>query len=253
MTQKRDDDKAFVFGIRAVTEAIDSGKEINKIYLSARGNENPLINELLAKARENHISVQRVPVEKIQRMVRGNHQGIVASVSPVAYANLENIIIEAFENGIDPVVVILDGLTDVRNFGAIARTAEASGISALVIPEDDSVQITPDAVKTSAGALMHVPVCRVKNLKWVMKFLHDSGFRIFAATEKAVKNYTQADFSGPSALIMGSEDKGISLSLLKESDEWISLPMTGKIKSLNVAVSAGIFFYEILRQRNPNE
>lgn len=249
------EDGAFVFGIRAVSEAIDSGKEINKIFLSARGNDNPLMDELLEKARENKISIQRVPVEKIQRMVRGNHQGVVASVSPVAYANLENIVIDAFEQGIDPIIVLLDGLTDVRNFGAIARTAEASGITALVIPEDDSVQITPDSVKTSAGALMHLPVCRVKNLKWVMKFLHDSGFRIFAASEKAVKTYTQADFSGPVALIMGSEDKGISTALLKDSDEWISLPMTGKIKSLNVAVSAGIFFYEVLRQRNaqPNE
>ena len=234
-------------------EAIQSGKEIDKLLIKKDIN-GELINELFALIKERHLVVQRVPVEKINRITRKNHQGVVAFLSAVTYYNIEEVVPVLFEEGINPFLIVLDGITDVRNFGAIARTCDCAGVNAIIIPERNSVSVNADAIKTSSGALNYVPVCREKNLVNVVKFLKSSGYKVVGASEKSSVNYTLVDYTGPVALILGAEDKGISNDLLKLCDEFVSIPEFGNINSLNVSVAGGVMMYEVVRQRlNDNQ
>jgi 23S rRNA (guanosine2251-2'-O)-methyltransferase len=245
---KEENEKDFIFGTRAVIEALNARKEIDKILVNKELN-NDLIKELLGLAKQEGIPVVRVPEAKLNRTTRKNHQGVVAHISAIAYASLDNVIEECFSKGVSPLIMILDRITDVRNFGAIARTADVAGVHALVIPEKGSAQINSDAVKTSAGALNFLPVCRVKNLYYTVKDLKKMGLNVVSATEKTERNMYEADFTLPTALIIGSEEDGISNELMGVTDEFVGIPMAGNIESLNVSVAAAVLIYEAIRQR----
>ncbi len=238
----------FLFGTRAVIEAIKTGKTIDKVLIK-KGLKNELFSELLQLLKENGIAPQFVPVEKINRFTRKNHQGVIALLSPIEFDNIDNVLPGIFETGATPLILVLDQITDVRNFGAIARSAECAGVNTIIIPEKGMARIGADAVKTSAGAIHHLPICKVVNLEKTIRFLKDSGIRIVAATEKGDKTYTSADFTGPLAIVMGSEDTGISPNILKLTDEQLRIPILGQIESLNVSVSAALMIYEAVRQR----
>ncbi len=238
----------YIFGIRAVIEAIDAGKDIDKVLIK-KDLQGELAQELYDKIKENGVISQRVPIEKINRITRKNHQGIVAILSAVTYHSLEHLVPALYEEGSLPFMVVLDGITDVRNFGAIARTCECAGVDAIVIPAYGSVSVSGDAVKTSAGALHHLPVCRERNIVGAIRFLKDNGYKVVAASEKAAINYTQTDYTTPVAIVMGSEDTGISPEVLKLCDTLVAIPEFGHIKSLNVSVAAGVMIYEVVRQR----
>jgi 23S rRNA (guanosine2251-2'-O)-methyltransferase len=240
--------KDMIYGTRAVIEAIDAGKEVDKIMIQS-GLNNELIRELLDKARANRVPVQFVPPEKLRRLSNRNHQGVICILSAVAYASLDNLIDQAYSEGREPFILILDRITDVRNFGAIVRSAECAAVDGIVIGEKGNAAITSDAMKTSAGALNHVPVCREKELKKTVRFLQDRGITVIACTEKAVKSIYEGIGSGPVAIILGSEEDGVSEGLLRDVDELAKIPMRGKINSLNVSVAAGIAIFEVLRQR----
>lgn len=244
----KDKTTQIIFGIRPVAEAINSGREINKIFIK-KGLRSEQFNELFQKIRDFGIPFQFVPSEKLNSMTGGNHQGIVATLSLIEYKSLEEIIQRTYEEGRDPFIIVLDRITDVRNFGAIARTAECAGVDALVVPEKSSVTITPDAIKTSAGALNRVAVCRRKDLLTTINYLQESGITVAAATEKANDAYFNADLHGPIAILMGSEESGISNSLLDVADKLIKIPLAGAIESLNVSVACGVVAFEIIRQR----
>jgi 23S rRNA (guanosine2251-2'-O)-methyltransferase len=241
----------FIFGIRPVAEAISSGREINKVFIR-KNLQSELFSNLFQKIREAGIPFQFVPVEKLNGMVKGNHQGIIASLSLIEYKNLEEIVQRTFEEGRHPFILILDQITDVRNFGAITRTAECAGIDVVVIPEKNSVSITPDAIKASAGALNRIAVSRKRDLAETVQFLQKSGILVIAVTEKSDHYYYTADLQGPLALLLGSEETGISNNLLQLSDDNIKIPMAGAIDSLNVSVACGIIAFEVVRQRMQN-
>ena len=234
------DKSEMIFGVRAVIEAIQAGKEIDKILVK-KDIQSDLSKELFAALKGTLIPVQRVPVERINRITRKNHQGVVAFISSVTYQKTEDLVPFLFEQGKNPFFVMLDGVTDVRNFGAIARTCECAAVDAVIIPARGS---------TSAGALHTLPVCREQNLRATLQYLKDSGFRIVAATEKGDYDYTKADYTGPLCIIMGAEDTGVSYDNLALCDEWVKIPMLGTIESLNVSVAAGILIYEAVKQRN---
>jgi 23S rRNA (guanosine2251-2'-O)-methyltransferase len=238
----------FIFGIHAIREALDAGKELDRV-LVRRGAGSDLLKQLLVELRKREIPVQQVPVEKLNRITRKNHQGVIAWISQVTYSRLGDLLPGIYEAGEEPLLLILDGVSDVRNFGAIARTAECAGVHAIVVPSTGSAAINADAVKTSAGALHRIPVCRERDLVAAVKFMRDSGLRILAASEKASDGLYAADLMGPVALIMGSEERGVSNALLRHADSWLAIPMQGKISSLNVSVAAGIVIYEVVRQR----
>lgn len=238
----------YIFGIRPVIEAIEAGRDIDKIFVSKELHSD-VARELLDKAREMHVLVQRVLPEKIQRITRKQTQGVLAILSAVTYHRLDHLVPELYEAGLMPFVLILDGITDVRNFGAIARTAECAGVDAIVIPQHGSVSVGGDAVKTSAGALLHIPVCRERSVRGAVQFLKDNGYRVVAVSEKADINYTEANFTDPVALVMGAEDVGISPDVYELCDLRVGIPMFGKIGSLNVSVAAGVLMYEVVRQR----
>jgi 23S rRNA (guanosine2251-2'-O)-methyltransferase len=237
-----------IFGIRPVIEALKSGKEIDKILIQ-KGLRGEGFHQLNALIHEMELPVQFVPVDKLNQLTRLNHQGVVAFISEITYTQLESLIPFCYEQGRVPLILILDRITDVRNMGAIARTAECAGVDGILIPEKGSAQMNAIAVKTSAGALYKLPVCRSHNLKEAIVFLRNSGLKIVAATEKASFDYTEADYRQPMALIMGSEEDGVSDEYLKLTDEKIRIPLQGEIESLNVSVATGILLYEILRQR----
>jgi 23S rRNA (guanosine2251-2'-O)-methyltransferase len=239
----------YIFGMRTIIEAINSGKEIEKILIK-KGLQGELYHELMDLVHQMQIPIQLVPIEKIDRVTRKNHQGILAFISPIVYQNIEEIIPRLYEEGKTALILILDELTDVRNFGAIARSAEVAGVHAIIIPEKGSAQINADAIKTSAGALHLIPVCRTKSLSNVVKYLKNSGLKIVSATDKGTKFYYDIDMKDPIAIILGSEDLGIEAGLLKVSDEWAKIPQHGQIQSLNVSVAAGIIVFEALRQRS---
>jgi 23S rRNA (guanosine2251-2'-O)-methyltransferase len=238
----------FIYGIRPVIEALKAGKEIDKIILQ-KGLRGEGFHQLFGFIREMEIPSQFVPVEKLNRITRQNHQGVIAYISEISYQKLDYLIPFIYEQGRVPLLLALDRITDVRNLGAIARTAECAGLDALLIPSKGSAQINADAIKTSAGALYKLPVCRCNDMKESITFMKNSGLKIIAATEKASVEYTKADFTHPMALIMGSEESGISETCLKMADELIMIPLHGEIESLNVSVATGILLYEILRQR----
>ena len=237
-----------MFGIRAVIEAIESGKEIESLFVQ-RGMSGSLLSELKTLIRERDISYQQVPVEKLNRITLKNHQGVIAFISPITYQRIEDIIPAVYEEGQVPLILMLDGVTDIRNFGAIARTCECAGVDGIIIPAKNSVSVNADAIKTSAGALHTLPVCREQSLTQTIKFLKESGFKIVAATEKGDYDYSKANYMDPTCIIMGAEDKGVSYEHLALCDEWIKIPMCGTIESLNVSVAAGVLIYEAVKQR----
>jgi len=242
------DKNQYIYGLHAVLEAIEAGKDIDKIFISKTINDDTA-RLLIDKARHLRVPVQRVPVAKIDRITRRNHQGVLAMLSAVTYYRVDNLIPQLFENGDNPFVVVLDGVTDVRNFGAVARTCECAGVSAIVIPDHESVSVNADAVKTSAGALNYLPVCRAHNLVGAVKFLKESGFKVVGTSDKSNTMYTAADFTGPVAIVLGAEDKGISPDIMRLCDEQLMIPEFGRINSLNVSVAGAIMIYEVVRQR----
>lgn len=238
----------FIFGIRAVEEAIHSGKEIDRVLIR-KGLGGELFQAFFSVVRENNIPFQYVPEEKLNRITGKNHQGVIAFISSVVYHNIETIIPGIFEQGEIPLILLLDSITDVRNMGAIARSAECAGVHAIVIPEKGSAQINADAVKTSAGALHHIPVCRVKSLVNTVKFFKDCGLHVLAATEKASDLYFTSDFQKPVAIILGAEDVGVNPDLLRIADTLVKIPMKGQISSLNVSAATSVILFEAVRQR----
>jgi len=244
------DKNQVIFGYHAVLEAFEAGKTIDKILVSQKSAKNELLDKIFVLAKAQDVWIQRVPEIKIEKEVRNqNHQGIIAYISQITYSDLENVIAQVFESGKNPLVVILDSITDVHNFGAIARTAHCAGVDALVLPIQNSAKINSVAIKTSAGALLHIPVCREKNLKSTIHYLKECGLQVVACTEKGNSNIYEVDFTQPTAIIMGSEGEGIQPSLLKLCSTEAKIYMEGKISSLNVSVATGIILYEVVRQR----
>jgi 23S rRNA (guanosine2251-2'-O)-methyltransferase len=237
-----------IFGMRAVIEAIEAGKEIEKIFLQ-KGLSNELYHQLRKALHGNTIPIQIVPPEKLKRISEGNHQGVIAYLTEINYFITEELLATVFEKGKNPLVLILDRITDVRNFGAIARGAECAGVDFIIIPSRGAAQINGDAIKTSAGALHRMKVCREDNLKNTIEYLKTSGLQIVACHEKTDKLIYNADFKKPTAIIMGSEENGISNEYLKRSEIEVKIPMTGQIASLNVSVATGIVLFEAVKQR----
>lgn len=239
-----------IFGIRAVIEAIQQEKEIDKVMLK-QGVRGELFQQLFNLIREKQIPFQYVPEEVFKPFADRNHQGVLAEVSPVPYRELSEVLEEVEADGKIPFLLILDRVTDVRNFGAIVRSAECAGVNAVIIPNKNSAKISSDALKTSAGALYHIPVCRVLNLKKIVRELKfQRGIQVYAASEKAEKFYTQVDMTLPTAIIMGAEDKGIDPELLNISTDCIKIPQKGQIESLNVSAAAAVLMFEVIRQRD---
>lgn len=247
------DKSQYIYGIHAVLEAMEAGKDIDKILLSKTLNPET-VQEITERARQLRVPVQRVPVQKIDRITRRNHQGVLAMMAAVTYYRVEDLVPQLFDDGENPFIVVLDGVTDVRNFGAVARTCECAGVSAIVIPDRESVSANADAVKTSAGALNYLPVCRERNLVNAVKLLRDSGFRIVGTSDKSQVPYTKGNYTGPVAIVLGAEDKGVSPEIMKLCDTQVMIPEFGHINSLNVSVAGGIMIYEVVRQRlNDNQ
>ncbi len=246
--EHREKDNNFIFGMRPVMEAIEAGKDIDKILIR-RGLSGDLFNELYAAIKQYELNYQLVPEEKLNNITRKNHQGIIAFISPVPLQRIEDIIPSLFEKGVTPFILALDSITDVRNLGSIARSAECAGVHAILLPEKGSAQLNADAMKTSAGALHHIAICRTPKFKASLQFLQQSGIKLVAATEKAVVLYHKTDYSVPVCIIMGSEDTGIDADTLRISDELVKIPILGKISSLNVANAASVLMYEVVKQR----
>ncbi len=243
--KKKNDD--IIFGIRAIIEAINSGKQIEKVLLK-RG-QGELYKELFEAIKQNKVPCQHVPIEKLNKITMKNHQGAIAFVSPITFDNIESILPNLYEDGKNPFILVLDQITDVRNFGAIVRTAECAGVDAIVVPEKGAASINADAVKTSAGALHLVPICRSRDLKSTVRFLQESGLKVVAASEKAKDNYTEISYAEPVAIVMGSEEFGISEDIVRLADHLVQIPILGQIQSLNVSVAAGLLAYEVVRHR----
>ncbi|MFA6950303.1 MAG: 23S rRNA (guanosine(2251)-2'-O)-methyltransferase RlmB [Lentimicrobiaceae bacterium] len=240
-------DNNLIYGIRPAIEAIKAGKEVDKLFLQT-GLKGELIPELRKLINENHIPYQYVPVEKLNRMTRGNHQGVACYISEVIYQPLDVLLMSVFEKGETPLFIILDRITDVRNMGAIARSAVCAGAHGIIIPDRGGAPVNADAVKTSAGALNIIPVHKSSNLKTTIEYLKQSGLRIVSVSEKGKTDYFNSQLTGPLALIMGSEEDGVSGEYLSRSDEVIRIPMQGEISSLNVSVAAGIVLFDVVRQ-----
>ncbi len=239
----------FIFGWHPVLEALRSDKTIDKILVEKELKSDEM-TELMQLVKKQSIYVQRVPIEKLNRVTRKAHQGVVAFISEIDFVPLENIVAGAFEAGRNPLILVLDRITDVRNFGAIVRSAECTGVDGIVVPTRLTAQMGADAVKTSAGALMHMPICRYRSLVGAVNFLKESGLKVVACTEKTEKQIYQLELNVPLAIVMGSEEVGISGEILELVDEKMCLPMTGKIGSLNVSVATGVALYEVVRQRS---
>ena len=236
-----------IYGIRSVIEAINSSQDIDKVFIQT-GLKGALIGKLESLIRKNKINFSYVPTQKLDRLSKKNHQGVVARISPIKFLTMDQFgeKLAAIKN---PFVLILDQVNDVRNFGAIIRTAEISGVDGIIIQNSSSAPINSDTIKTSAGAIFNIPICKVNHIKDAIYHLQSLDISIVSATEKSDKNIYDVDLKGPVAIIMGSEQKGISKSVLNLSDESVKLPVYGKIESLNVSVACGIFLYEVVRQR----
>lgn len=238
-----------IFGIRAIIEAINAGKEIDKVFIQ-KDAQGDLMQELMKTMKRNNINFSYVPVEKLNRLTHNNHQGAVASIAPISFVSLETLVESVIESGKKPLFLILDQLSDARNFGAIIRTAECTGVDGIIIQKQGSAPVNGDTVKTSAGAVFNVPICKVDHIKDAIFYLQGSGVKTVAATEKTDDTLYAIDFNQPVAIIMGSEDRGVNPSVLKIVDEKAKLPMFGTISSLNVSVACGAFLYESVRQRS---
>jgi 23S rRNA (guanosine2251-2'-O)-methyltransferase len=235
-------------GVNACVEAMKEGREMERLFIK-KGSRGDNLSELLSMARERGIPISYVPIEKLDRLTRVNHQGVVGVASLIEYGILEDLIPFLYEQGKDPLILVLDRVTDVRNFGAICRTAECMGVDAVVIPDKEAAQVNVEAMKTSAGALNRIPVCRVQDLKKSIKFLQNSGLKVVAASEKGSEAVYKTELIGPLTVVMGSEEDGVSDALIRTADLLLSIPMPGKTDSLNVSVAAGMFLYEVARQR----
>lgn len=241
--------KNIIFGIRPVIEAIEAGRQIDKVMIK-KGAEGPLVQELRTICRQYRVQVQDVPVEKLNRLVRNaNHQGVVAQTAAIEYAEISEVVDALEERKENPLIVVFDGVTDVRNFGGIARSAECAGAHALVMPVKNGAPVNADAIKTSAGALNLIPVCRVGSVRNTLRYLQERGMQVVAATEKSNVLLYEADFSKPTVLVMGSEDTGISKEVLKMCDVKMAIPLMGSIESLNVSAAAAVMLFEVVRQR----
>ena len=238
-----------IFGIRAIIEAVHAGKEIDKVFIQ-KDAQGDLMQELMKTLKKNNINFSYVPVEKLNRLTHNNHQGAVASIAPISFYTLENLVESVIESGKKPLFLILDQLSDARNFGAIIRTAECTGVDGIIVPKQGSAPVNGDTVKTSAGAVFNVPICKVDHIKDAIFYLQGSGIKTIAATEKTEHNIYDISLNEPLAIIMGSEDRGVNPSVLKIVDEKAKLPMFGTISSLNVSVACGAFLYETVRQRS---
>lgn len=238
-----------IFGIRAIIEAINSGKEIDKVFVQ-KDAQGDLMRDLMKTLKKHNINFSYVPVEKLNRLTPNNHQGAVASIAPIGFHNLETLVETVLESGRTPLFLILDQLSDARNFGAIIRTAECTGVDGIIVQKQGSAPVNGDTVKTSAGAVFNVPICKVEHIKGAIFHLQGSGIKTVAATEKTDDTIYDIDLKQPLAIIMGSEDRGINPSVLKIVDEKAKLPMFGTISSLNVSVACGAFLYETVRQRS---
>lgn len=237
-----------IFGLRAIIEAINSNKTIDKVFLQ-KGLKGELFNELESLIRKQSINISYVPVEKLNRLTDKNHQGAVAQISPIEFHDLETLVINVIESGKTPLFLLLDQISDVRNFGAIIRTAECTGVDGIIIQKKGGAPINGDTVKTSAGAVFKVPICKVDHIKDAMFHLQASGIKVIAATEKTEDTIYDVSFAESCAIIMGSEGRGINPSVIKLADARAKLPLLGEIESLNVSVACGAFLYEVLRQR----
>jgi 23S rRNA (guanosine2251-2'-O)-methyltransferase len=243
--------KDYIYGFHPVQEALNEGEEFEKVFIQSNlKSEN--LRDLIKLLIEREIPFQKVPIQKLSRITRKNHQGIIAKISPIIFHKITDVIPDLYQEGKIPFILVLDQITDTRNLGAISRTAECAGINAILIPSTNTAQLSADAIKSSAGALLKIPLCRSKNLDQDVLFLKESGLNIFAASEKASKDYTEVDYTEPCAIVMGSEGKGISQSILENCNELISIPLLGEIKSLNVSVASGIILYEAVNQRIKN-
>lgn len=239
----------FIYGIRAVIESIENGKGVNKVLVQ-RGLKGDLVKELWSVLKKNNIVHQGVPIQKLDSITRKNHQGVIAFISPIEYYQLDQLLPEIYERGEQPLFVILDRITDVRNLGAIARSAECNRVHALILPSKGAALVTSDAIKTSVGALHKIPVCKVDSLKDTIDYLKNSGITIIGCTEKSDKILYNENLINPMAIIMGSEEDGVSSTYLKMCNSTIKIPLYGNVGSLNVSVAASIFMYEINRQRH---
>jgi 23S rRNA (guanosine2251-2'-O)-methyltransferase len=237
-----------IFGIRTVIEAINSGTTIDKVFIQ-KGLRGELFQELESLLRKEEVNTSYVPVEKLNRLSNKNHQGVVALISPIEFYDLDDLVLNVIESGKTPLFLLLDQLSDVRNFGAIIRTAECTGVNGIIIQKKGGAPVNADTVKTSAGAVFKVPICKVDHIKDAMFHLQASGIKVIAATEKTDNTLYDVSFKEPCAIIMGSEGKGITPSILKLADATAKLPILGEIESLNVSVACGAFLYEVVRQR----
>ncbi|MDN3705946.1 23S rRNA (guanosine(2251)-2'-O)-methyltransferase RlmB [Myroides ceti] len=238
-----------IFGIRAIIEAINAGKEIDKVFIQKEA-QGELMQDLLKTLKRNNVNFSYVPIEKLNKLTKNNnHQGAVATIAPISFVSLETLIEGVLEQKQNPLFLILDQLSDARNFGAIIRTAECSGVDGIIIQKQGSAPVNGDTVKTSAGAVFNIPICKVDHIKDAVFYLQGSGIKTVAATEKTENHLYDIDFKQGVAIIMGSEDKGVNPSVLKIVDEKAKLPMYGTISSLNVSVACGAFLYEVVRQR----
>lgn len=245
--QKHDDQ--MVFGMRPVIEAIKAGKEIDSILVQ-KGLHGENLNELMDLIYSNKIPIKRVPSDRLNRLTRKTHQGVICYISPISYAKLEDVLPTIYETGKDPLILLLDGITDVRNFGAIVRTAECAGVDAIVIPESGGARVTADAIKTSAGALNIITVCRTKEIIDAVRLVKESGLNVVACTEQGNNEIYDVDLNQPVAVILGSEETGISKACLELADQVAGIPIKGQIESLNVSVAAGVVLFEAIRQRS---
>ncbi|MEM9897568.1 MAG: 23S rRNA (guanosine(2251)-2'-O)-methyltransferase RlmB [Bacteroidota bacterium] len=239
----------FIFGIRTVLEALRTGQHFERVFIQ-KGLKGELYQELMAALHKTSNPISKVPVERINKFTTKNHQGVLALISPIQYYKIDQIVPSLFEEGKTPLILVLDQITDIRNFGAICRTAECHGVHTIVIPAKGGAQINADAIKTSAGALHHLPICRASEIASDLDYLKKSGFSITACSEKGRKKIDQLRFTDPTAIILGSEENGISSELFEYSDQIGSIPLHGEISSLNVSVAAGIILYEANRQRS---
>jgi 23S rRNA (guanosine2251-2'-O)-methyltransferase len=239
-----------IFGIRAIIEAIQAGATVDKVYIQKEAS-GELMKDLMKVMKRENINFSYVPVEKLNRLTPNNHQGAVATISPISFFDLESLIETVLENGKNPLFLVLDGISDARNFGAIIRTAECTGVNGIIVQKSGSAPVNGDTVKTSAGAVFNIPICKVDHIKDAIFLLQASGITTVAATEKTEQSLYDVTLSGPTAIVMGAEDRGINPSVLKIIDEKAKLPMFGTIGSLNVSVACGAFLYEAVRQRIP--
>jgi len=241
-------DQTLIFGIRAVIEAINSNKTIDKVFLQ-KGLKGELFSELETLLRQHSVNASYVPIEKLNRLTKNNHQGVVAQISPVEFHDMETLVLNVMESGKTPLFLLLDQLSDVRNFGAIIRTAECTGVNGIIIQKKGGAPVNGDTIKTSAGAVFKIPICKVDHIKDAVFYMQASGIKVIAATEKTDDLLYDVSFREPCAIIMGSEDRGINPSILKVVDAKAKLPLLGEIESLNVSVACGAFLYEVVRQR----